>query len=518
MFADQGCKDRVGYKGNGSLAKITILIPAAGAARRMRGADKLLMPVDGTPQLRRIALQALMTGLPVQVTLRAEDASRRAALAGLDVAIVPVMDADEGMAASLRAGGALLAAGSALMVVPADMPEIGTQDLGTMIAAHLAAPDAILRGAAAGVAGHPVVIPADLVPGLGAMAGDSGARALIAGNAGRVTLVSLPGRRAVLDLDNPEDWSLWQAGRETVSQVTLHPMMANPLTAALARPEAAVLAVITGVVGASYRSPGTMMCFFAGGPWAGSLTNGCIEGDLALHAAEALASGQPGRLRYGTGSPFFDIRLPCGGGLDVLLVPAPDGQVLADLACLVASRTAVALTIGPDGRIGLCPGRPTGWVGDSFVIDQRPGLRILIFGEGAEASVFTRLVQSAGYDHHLTTTSAVTAEAAGGCHVTLGDGSGTVPAIDPWTAVVTFYHDHDKELGILQQVLASPAFYVGAQGSRRVAETRTAKLRQMGVAGLDRLRGPIGLIPSARDPQTLAVSVLAEIIATSQPR
>ena len=500
------------------MAKITILIPAAGAARRMRGADKLLMLVDGIPQLRRLALQALMTGLPVLVTLRTGDAARRAALTGLDVAIVTVVDAEEGMAASLRAGGGLVAAGSALMVVPADMPEIGTQDMGAMIVAHLAAPEAILRGAAGAVAGHPVVLPADLVPALGGMAGDSGARALIDRHAGRVVLVALPGRRAVLDLDSPEDWALWNAARGPVAAVAVHPMMANPLTAALARPTGAVLAVITGVVGASYRSPGTMMCFFAGGPWAGSLTNGCIEGDLALHAAEALASGRPGRLRYGTGSPFFDIRLPCGGGLDVLLVPAPDGQVLADLACLVASRTAVALTMGPDGRIGLCPGRPTGWRGDSFVIDQRPGLRILTFGEGAEASVFTRLVQSAGYDHHLTTTSIVTAEAAGGCNVTCGDGSGQDLAIDPWTAVVTFYHDHDKELAILKQALASPAFYVGAQGSRRVAETRTAKLRQMGVAGLERLQGPIGLIPSARDPQTLAVSVLAEIIAMSQRR
>ncbi len=484
----------------------------------MRGTDKLLMPVDGIAQLRRIVLQALMTGCPVLVTVRAEDAARRAALVGLDVGVVSVLDAGEGMAASLRAGGAAVAKGRALMVVPADMPEIGTQDLSVMIAAHLVMPEAILRGAAGAVAGHPVVLPGDLVPELARMVGDSGARALIAGNAGRVVLVPLPGRRATLDLDNPEDWAAWREGRGVGPVVAVHPTMANPLTAALSAPAQAVLAVITGVVGASYRSPGAMMCFFAGGTWAGSLTNGCIEGDLALHAAEALASGKPGRLRYGTGSPFFDIRLPCGGGLDVLLVPAPDGQVLADLACLVASRTAVALTIGPDGRIGLCPGQATGWVGDSFVVNQRPGLRILIFGVGAEASVFTRLVQSAGYDHHLMTTSDVTAEAAAGCNVTLGDRLSPDPAIDPWTAVVTFYHDHDKELGILKHALASPAFYVGAQGSRRVAETRTAKLRQMGVAGVERLQGPIGLIPSARDPQTLAVSVLAEIIAVSHGR
>ncbi|WP_368344458.1 XdhC family protein [Pelagovum sp. HNIBRBA483] len=67
------------------------------------------------------------------------------------------------------------------------------------------------------------------------------------------------------------------------------------------------------------------------------------------------------------------------------------------------------------------------------------------------------------------------------------------------------------------EALATPAFYVGAQGSKKAQDARREMLASMGIAGetLERLRGPIGLIPSARDARTLAVSVLAEVLAVA---
>ena len=88
----------------------------------------------------------------------------------------------------------------------------------------------------------------------------------------------------IADLDTPEDWVAWQNARSAQLAVQdEHPSMADPLAAALRRPSDAVLAVITSVIGASYRSPGAMMCLFGDGTSAGGLTNGCIEGDLAQH-------------------------------------------------------------------------------------------------------------------------------------------------------------------------------------------------------------------------------------------
>lgn len=86
--------------------------------------------------------------------------------------------------------------------------------------------------------------------------------------------------------------------------------------------------------------------------------------------------------------------------------------------------------------------------------------------------------------------------------------------IDADSAAVLFYHDHDYEPAILSYLLTTPAFYIGAQGSRSTQRTRLMRLAEMGVSeeAMSRVRGPIGLIPSSRDPRMLAVSVLAEII------
>ncbi|TMV59202.1 nucleotidyltransferase family protein, partial [Thioclava sp. BHET1] len=122
---------------------IPILIPAAGAARRMRGADKLLEPVGGTPLLRRQAQLALATGQPVLVTLPVPEGARGAALAGLDLTRLPVPDAAEGMAASLRTRIAARPAGAAgVLILLADMPEIEVEDLRHLLETFAADPDA----------------------------------------------------------------------------------------------------------------------------------------------------------------------------------------------------------------------------------------------------------------------------------------------------------------------------------------------------------------------------------------
>jgi len=85
---------------------------------------------------------------------------------------------------------------------------------------------------------------------------------------------------------------------------------------------------------------------------------------------------------------------------------------------------------------------------------------------------------------------------------------------DDRCAALLFYHDHDYEPQILRALLDRPAFYIGAQGSRATQATRLAHLARMGVPPdlLERVRGPIGLIPSSRDPRLLAISVLAEVV------
>lgn len=288
----------------------------------------------------------------------------------------------------------------------------------------------------------------------------------------------------------------------------------DPLTAALAWRDP-VLAIITGITGPSYRPLGEIMTFGRDGQ-VGSLSSGCIETDLAGHAEHALQDG-PRVVRYGEGSPWFDLQLPCGGGLEITLIPRPCRQLLTDIAKARADRQHVALCILPDLSLTRCEPGPTGPTSKGFRILLLPPPRFLVFGQGPEAVTFAGLVHAAGYPHLLLASDLQTVAGAdaAGCTTRLlhWPALPTDLQIDDRSAVVLFFHDHDWEPPILARALGSPAFYIGAQGSMRARDARVERLRKQGVHdGLDRLRGPIGLVPSARDPRTLAVSVLAEIL------
>ncbi|MCB6176983.1 nucleotidyltransferase family protein [Rhodobacter sp. Har01] len=191
-----------------------ILILAAGASSRMRGADKLLEPVAGQPLITHLARQALATGCPVTVALPPGGGAREAALHGLAVTRLRVPRPEEGMAESLKAGLTSLPPKAPVLLLLGDMPEITAADLSLVLDAHAAAPDRIHRGAGAdGTPGHPVLFPAWARAELADLAGDQGAKAVLARHAAQVMLVPLPGDHATTDLDTPEDWARWRAAR-----------------------------------------------------------------------------------------------------------------------------------------------------------------------------------------------------------------------------------------------------------------------------------------------------------------
>lgn len=300
------------------------------------------------------------------------------------------------------------------------------------------------------------------------------------------------------------------------------PTLADPFDAAAAAHGDVALAVITGTEGPSYRPVGAGMAFLPGGGRVGTLSSGCIEADLALHADRALRSGRPVALRYGRGSPFLDIRLPCGGGLDILIVPRPDRDTLSRLADERAARRDGALVIDPaTGAMAVVSPRPTGHADGLFHVRFRPELRFVVLGKGPEAATFAGLVQQSGYPNLLLSPDPETL--ADGARSGCATSSLPAPAlpenagIDGSTAVALFFHDHDWEPPILASAIASPALYIGAQGSRRARSERDMALGALGVGpeAIARIRGPVGLIPSARDPRTLAVSVLAEVLQTA---
>lgn len=266
-----------------------------------------------------------------------------------------------------------------------------------------------------------------------------------------------------------------------------------PIRRALSQ-ESTALAIITGVEGPSYRPLGATMVIGADGRAFGNLSSGCLDADVIQRAVNALGSGQAETLRYGRNSPFFDIALPCGGGLDITILPNPPSDALACAASELEARRTVRIDLTTE-----------------LSLEIRPQVRFIVFGQGPETSCFARLAHQAGFPVDLVSPDPETLEAAGFGAIDMLTSWPKGLSADARSAVAVFFHDHDREPPLLEAALQSPAFYVGAQGSLRAHRARSAALAARGVPP-DRLASPFGLIPSTRDARTLAVSVLAHVL------
>ena len=190
-----------------------ILLLAAGSASRMRGGDKLLEDVHGAPCLQVMAKRALATGQPVLVTMPSLNHPRAACLTGLELSVIEVPNADLGMSHSLQRGVAALPNNAkAVMILPADMPDITTDDMNEMLDAFVVTNATAMRATTQdGATGHPTLVGMNLFEQFQKLTGDKGANAILSALGDSLMLHALKGDRARIDLDTPEDWSTWRA-------------------------------------------------------------------------------------------------------------------------------------------------------------------------------------------------------------------------------------------------------------------------------------------------------------------
>jgi CTP:molybdopterin cytidylyltransferase MocA len=97
------------------------------------------------------------------------------------------------------------------MVLAADLPGLTAADLACVAGADPEGALIVIATDSAGALGHPVVFDAELRAGFAGLAGDQGARAVVAANRGRMRTVALPGDHATRDLDTPAEWAAWRA-------------------------------------------------------------------------------------------------------------------------------------------------------------------------------------------------------------------------------------------------------------------------------------------------------------------
>ncbi|MBI5768486.1 MAG: nucleotidyltransferase family protein [Verrucomicrobia bacterium] len=188
------------------------VILAAGNSTRM-GTPKQLLPVAGQPLLLRAVSATLAAPVwPVVVVLGAHAEKIRPLLARQTVLIAENPAWPEGMASSLRVGIATLQQFSreldGALVALCDQPAFSADAIAQLIAAQRTTGRSIVAARYGGRQGAPALFLHEHFPALTALTGEEGARALLNGDAARVTAVDLPA--LATDLDTPADYAAFK--------------------------------------------------------------------------------------------------------------------------------------------------------------------------------------------------------------------------------------------------------------------------------------------------------------------
>lgn len=284
------------------------------------------------------------------------------------------------------------------------------------------------------------------------------------------------------------------------------------------------LVTVLAVDGSAMRGPGAHMAVCEDGSFAGSLSGGCIENAVVAEACAALAAGQSRTVRFGAGSPYLDIRLPCGGGLDIHFQPLPDAQIAQDCLAAIEARRPYTVAIGPQGAQCLAGWHPVPFdpASRTASFGHFPQARLMLVGHGEGVGALALLARTLMLDVSILTPDERSLEQLQELGFTAERLRRTTDTgllhSDPWTAIVFLFHDHDWELALLRRAFELPRFYIGAMGGRRANAARREALLAAGVpaSAVATLHAPIGLFHSSRDPDTLALFTLAEIVRVYQ--
>ena len=185
---------------------IAAIVLAAGLARRM-GRQKLLLDLKGKPVIRWSAEAVLPHVDDCIVVTGPEDAALRAALRDLSVRFAVNARPQDGQGSSIAVGAAALTPSTtAALVVLADQPLTPPSVIPALLAARQASGKAIAAPSYRGTRGTPVLFAASVFPELRALAGDSGARAVVAAQPERVEIVEVDVAMPA-DVDTPEDFA-----------------------------------------------------------------------------------------------------------------------------------------------------------------------------------------------------------------------------------------------------------------------------------------------------------------------
>lgn len=197
---------------NQGRAIIDVLLLAAGLSRRMGADNKLVLPIDAMPMVRKVAEELIAADIgPVTVVTGYQADAIRDALEGLDLLICYNSDFESGQMSSVRRGCQQISKrpGSVgAMISLADMPTLTRDDYRTMVEAFLdAGSEKIAVPFFEGKQGNPIILPTRLVSDIAAGESHEGCRKLIADRPDDVFWVDVASAGFVRDIDTLRDYA-----------------------------------------------------------------------------------------------------------------------------------------------------------------------------------------------------------------------------------------------------------------------------------------------------------------------
>ncbi len=323
------------------------------------------------------------------------------------------------------------------------------------------------------------------------------------------------------------------------------------------------MATVIETWGSAPRSVGAKMAFTASGELSGSVSGGCVEGSVIEAGYEVIESGRPQLLKYGVSDDSaWDVGLACGGTIEVF-VERMNPVLQKRIHVLSNADESFAVTTVING--------PVDWIGVKVIVNSEGR----IFGEfddsieGTLSEIARSAISSGKSQRHRLDVDAEdehpieffvevinpapTLVLVGGVHIAITltriakELGYRIVVIDPrkafgtqerfaeadrliqaWpkeafkkievtnsTAVAILTHDPKIDDPALIHFLSTPAFYIGALGSRKTHASRIKRLGEAGLtaAHIERIHAPIGVDIGATSPEEIAVSIMAEIVA-----
>jgi len=285
------------------------------------------------------------------------------------------------------------------------------------------------------------------------------------------------------------------------------------------------IATVVQTWGSAPRPIGSWLAIRQDGQVAGSVSGGCVEDDLIRRVqTEILTRDTPEFVVYGVSQQeAARFGLPCGGTLRLLVEPKPELAVLETLLESISSHRVSRRTVN------IASGKSTLQDGDrhdeftcsdtEMCTTYGPRWRMVIIGAGQLSLYTADFALASDFEVIVIDPREEYAEGLNRDDVTfiqgMPDDALLEIGVDPHTAVVALTHDPKLDDMALMEALKSPAFYVGALGSRKNTQKRKERLLEFDVSEeqAERLHGPVGLYIGALTPPEIAVSILAEVIA-----